>query len=242
MYNIIKNFGRVVLDAVYPPACAICGKPLGAFNRESRVHGDCFELTLPVTGQTCGKCGKQIGEDEFYCRDCSETEHVFTQAVAAFEINPELQDALYRFKYKNKREYAPFFAESIFTTHKDLLHFLQPELIIPIPMYYKKERARGYNQAALIAAELGKCLGIPVDTDILTRNKKTAPLKDCTATQRREILAGVFELQSELNVRRVLVVDDIYTTGATLDACAAVLKSGGVQDVYGANICTGAGI
>ena len=242
MYNKVLTLGRIVLDAVYPPACAICGKPLDAIKREAKVHNDCFARTLPVTGQTCGKCGKKVSEGEFYCRDCRETEHIFTQAVAAFEINPELQDALYRFKYKNKREYAPFFAESIFTTHKDLLRFLQPELIIPVPMYYKKERARGYNQAALVAAELGKYLGIPVDTDILTRNKKTAPLKDCTAIQRREILAGVFELQGELNVRRVLAVDDIYTTGATLDACAAVLKAGGVQEVYGANICTGAGV
>ena len=126
--------------------------------------------------------------------------------------------------------------------HKNLLHFLQPELLIPIPMYQRKERVRGYNQAALIAAGLGEYLGIPVKTDVLVRAKKTVPLKDCSFTERRKILDGAFELQEPLGVERVLVVDDIYTTGATLDASARVLKENGARHVYGVNVCIGAGV
>ena len=245
MHKRIKFLGRIMLDALYPPACAICGKPLDRQKTPGLppgVHDACFATTIPVTGSACVKCGKPSADDEVYCKDCIKADHTFTQSVAAFEVTPELQDALYRFKYKNKREYAPFFAHSIYLAHKDLLRFLQPELIIPTPMYYKKEHARGYNQAALIARELGKCLGIPVDTDLMERTKKTAPLKDCCAARRREILSGVFSLTKKLNARRVLVVDDIYTTGATLDACAAALKEGGAGEVYGAHVCVGAGI
>lgn len=245
MYNKIKTLGRILVDALYPPACAVCGKPLGGDSGPPGipgVHPGCFALTLPVSEPSCCKCGKHVEDEQMYCKDCEESEHTFTQAVAAFEINPDLKDSLYRFKYKSRREYAAFFANSIYTAHKDLLRFWQPELILPIPMYYKKERARGYNQAALIARELGHTLGIPVNEEALVRTKKTAPLKDCTAFERKNILTGVFELQENITARKVLVVDDIYTTGATLDACAKVLKHGGVSEVYGANVCTGTGV
>ena len=207
----------------------------------SGVHIRCYKGIQPLSGNVCCICGKQIGDEEIHCKDCKDTHHLFKQSVAAYEINAELKDSLYRFKYRHKREYASFYAKSILNAHKDLLLFMQPELIIPIPMYYKKERQRGYNQAALIAEELGKCLGLPVNTHALVRTKKTVPLKDCSASERREILSEAFELREDPGVKRVLAVDDIYTTGATLDACAAVLKRSRVEEVYGAAVCIGAG-
>jgi len=245
MKEKIKKIGRIIADAVYPPACAVCGKPLGEDTGPpglSGIHTRCFSYTIPLKGNLCGICGKSVGDDDIYCKDCKEIRHTFDRSFAVYEINSDIKDSLYRFKYRSKREYAAFYAKSIYEAHKDLLRFLQPELLLPIPMYQKKERARGYNQAALIAGELGRLLDIPVNTDILVRIKKTVPLKDCSFSERRKILDGAFEVQEPLNVKSILVVDDIYTTGATLDACASVLKQSGVEKVYGVNVCIGAGV
>lgn len=245
MKDRLMQIGRLLTDCLYPPACAVCGKPLGSDTGPpglSGVHLKCSLSVRKVAGDVCRVCGKSIGEEEVLCRDCRDTPHIFKQSVAAYEINAELKDSLYRFKYRNKKEYAVFYAKSIFNAHKDLLRFLQPELIIPVPMYYKKERQRGYNQAALIAETLGELLEMPVDAYALMRIKKTVPLKDCSAKERRMILSGAFELMKPLSVKSILVVDDIYTTGATLDACADVLKRAGAEMVYGAHVCIGAGV
>lgn len=245
MKEKIKKIGGIIANAVYPPACAVCGKPLGDDTGPpglSGIHMRCFSHTIPLKGNLCGICGKSIGDDDIYCKDCNETQHTFDRSFAVYEINSDMKDSIYRFKYQSKREYAEFYAKSIYEAHKNLLHFLQPELLIPIPMYQRKERVRGYNQAALIAGELGSLLDVPVNTDALVRTKKTVPLKDCSFTERRKIMDGAFEVQETIYVKRVLVVDDIYTTGSTLDACASVLKQAGVEKVYGVNVCIGAGV
>ena len=116
-------------------------------------------------------------------------------------------------------------------------------MIVPVPMYAKKQRARGYNQAEIIACELGKIIHIPVNTRFLKRNKNTVPMKEVSGRDRSKNLENAFIADKNVvKYKKILLVDDIYTTGATLDACAAVLKKYGVEKVYGACLCIGRGM
>ncbi len=124
-----------------------------------------------------------------------------------------------------------------------LIKIWSPDVIVPVPMYAKKQRARGYNQAEIIACELGKIMHVPVNTQFLKRNKNTVPMKEVSGHDRSKNLENAFIADKNVvKYKKILLVDDIYTTGATLDACAAVLKKYGVEKVYGACLCIGRGM
>ena len=124
----------------------------------------------------------------------------------------------------------------------DIIAKWNPDVLVPVPIHASKLRVRGFNQAELIAEELGKATGIPVDTQSLERTVKTVPMKELDNVQRRKNLENAFKVaQNIVKYKKVLIVDDIYTTGATLDACATILKSAGVAEVYGLSLCIGNG-
>ena len=112
------------------------------------------------------------------------------------------------------------------------------EAIVPVPIHSSRRRARGFNQAEVLAEILGDKLKIPVEPQMLTREKKTRPQKELSAAERLKNLSGAFAAGKECGrIKRVLLVDDIYTTGSTIEACARVLQSAGVETVYFAVIC-----
>ena len=111
-----------------------------------------------------------------------------------------------------------------------------------MPIHKKKRRKRGFNQAELIAGELEQLMGIPMDCEALVRVVKTVPMKELDNAHRVKNLQNAFQVREKVvRYRKVLIVDDIYTTGATFDACAAVLKDAGVSQVYGISLCVGDG-
>ena len=117
-----------------------------------------------------------------------------------------------------------------------------PDVIIPVPIHISRLKMRGYNQAGLIAEALGRIVGIPIDEEALVRVIKTAPMKELSNRERVKNLQNAFQADEKVvRYKKVLIVDDIYTTGATFDACAAVLKQAGVREVYGISLCVGDG-
>ena len=128
--------------------------------------------------------------------------------------------------------------------YRSILQALQIDVIIPVPIYKQRRRERGFNQAELLAKELGKQLGLPVCTDYLLRIKKTKPQKELNAKERKKNLQQAFSCNKKrkkeaITWKRILLVDDIYTTGSTLDACATVLSLSGAKKVYGICVCIG---
>jgi ComF family protein len=147
---------------------------------------------------------------------------------------------MYRFKYGNRRCYAKTFANHSIHYYGDWIKDNKIEAIIPVPMYKEKERRRGYNQASVFAKELGKVTGLPVETEIIRRNKDTVAMKQLNALKRKKNLLKAFSLQNNVvQFRKVLIVDDIYTTGTTMDEVAKVLKEGGVDEIFGLSVCIG---
>ncbi len=126
--------------------------------------------------------------------------------------------------------------------YEDLLRSWNPDALVPIPLHKTRKRKRGFNQAQLLAEKLGKRLEIPVEKRILERTKKTGPQKELNDVQRRANLKNAFQVrQNDVRLKRIVLVDDIYTTGSTIDAAAAVLLEHGAEKVYFLTICIGRG-
>lgn len=189
------------------------------------------------------KCGKELAdEQEEYCRDCQRLKHWFDQSAAVFSYSEGIKQSVYRFKYQNKRTYADWYAQVVEQTCGSRIARWEPEVILPVPLHRSRQKKRGYNQARLLAEALGKRMHIALDTDCLQRVERTRPMKQLGDEERIKNLKNAFNINTDsVKYNKVLLVDDIYTTGATLDACARVLKEHGAGRVYAVCLCIGKG-
>ena len=144
------------------------------------------------------------------------------------------------FKYSNKQEYADYFAKEALTKYADWIKDRGIDVIVPVPMYRKKQRRRGYNQAEVFAKKLSLHTGIPIDTRLVYRVQDTTPQKGLDANARRNNLKNAFQ-KGEFVVQYncAMVIDDIYTTGSTAEAVAGELKNKGIHQIYLLTICIG---
>lgn len=241
MTHIIKFITDKVLNAVYPPSCALCGDLLG--KNERYICAAC-EVSLPhVTEPACFKCGKEISDNETeLCEDCSRHIRSFVRGFPAMNYDEMFQESIAAFKYHGKRDYGKYFAYEIARSRGKDIAGVNPEALIPIPLHKKKLRKRGYNQAEVIARELGRKLDIPVDDKILIRTVNTLPQKRLNSIERENNLKNAFQSREKrVKYNKIMLVDDIYTTGTTVEACTKVLHEIGVKDIYYTSICIGRG-
>ncbi len=189
-------------------------------------------------------CGKPVGsEGEEYCPDCRGTKSRIRQGRSVWLHTGLVPGAVYRFKYKNKRRYGEIFAAEMAKWHGEIIKRWGIGEIIPIPLHPSRRKRRGYNQAELIARGLSMYTGIPYRADVLFRIKKTTPLKELDRSERRLNLRGAFAVSRKWTApENILLTDDIYTTGSTMESAAGILKKAGVQNVYFLTISIGQGI
>ncbi len=220
---------ETVWDYIYPPRCPVCD----GISVQS-ICDTCRRDLVYVREDYCMKCGKPLmGDREEYCADCRKRRHYFEQWRALLSYQGQIRPSLYRLKYANRREYAAVYGREMANRLGGWVCRMRITRIVPIPLHSSRQRKRGYNQAALLAKELGRCLELPVDTRLLCRVRKTAPQKTLTSRQRKENLAGAFQVRGAVRPGEgILLVDDIYTTGHTADAAAFCLKSSGSCRVY----------
>lgn len=228
-------------DLLYPPVCPLCGNLLG--NSEMYICDGCRPRVSYVSSPTCFRCGKETGDEEAeYCADCSAHMRSYIRGFPAINYDAVMRDSIAAFKYHNKREYVSYFAYEIIKQHGRELMDLQPDVLVPVPVHRAKLRKRGYNQADLLAERLGGYMGIPVDADIIERGINTLPQKELGSTEREKNLKRAFISSGKIvNYKKAILVDDIYTTGATIEACTGVLHDIGIKDVYYTSICIGKG-
>jgi ComF family protein len=233
-----------ILDLFYPPRCPVCD---GLSDGPGKTCKKCSNVFLLIKEPRCMKCGKQLGKAEAeYCLDCTKKKLSYIKGYPLWVYNLEMKKSVSAFKYHNKKEYGKYYAKEM-ARHfgKDLLS-LGVQCMIPIPVHKKRLRKRGYNQAEILADELYKYIKIPVNTGILVRCKNTLPQKELNDTERLKNLTSAFKIKDKDviikgNIKRVLLVDDIYTTGSTVEACARVLMQAGVEEIYFTSICIGKG-
>lgn len=208
----------------------------------------CIPKLSPVRQPTCKKCGKEVFADHIeFCPDCMRRKRSFDSGVALLNYNAAAQKSMAAIKYKNKREYLDFYAEAIFHRYGNWAAHQNAEALVPVPVHPDRLRQRGFNQAEELADRLGRLMEIPVLSDLLGRVKKTAPQKGLSAAERLKNLQEAFAVSGNYGGTgkrnmpdSVILVDDIYTTGSTVEACSRVLKAAGVKRVFFIVICIGA--
>lgn len=184
-------------------------------------------------------------EGEF-CLDCQGKEKTFEYGYALWVYDRTMQASISRFKYQGRKEYAEYYAREPYQQYGTWMQKIGVQALVPVPVHRNRYRERGYNQAELIARKLGVLAGIPVREKILIRSRDTLPQKDLSEKERRKNLWDAFQVKNcaeELNQisECVILIDDIYTTGNTLEACSKVMKEAGVQRIYFLCVCIGKG-
>ena len=180
--------------------------------------------------------------EEVLCYDCKRKQHEFVRNFSVFEY-PVICESLYRFKYRGRAEYAEYYAKAAYRFHGERLHLLQADAIIPVPLHKSRYRKRGYNQAEEFAKGVSKLLNVPVKTDLIKRVKSTKALKNLDVAGRQNNLKKAFLImQNDVKLKTIILVDDIYTTGATLDEISRVCKASGVENIYTLTVAVGNGL
>ena len=227
-----------ILNILYPERCPVCHEILRG---KDGVCEPCRRKLRYIKEPRCKKCGKEIEkEEQEYCRDCQRFLHSFDKGAAVFAYDEVMRRSISMFKYHNRREYAVFYAKEMYQRCGHFLNRCKPDVILPVPIHRKKKRQRGFNQAELVAKELGRLMNVPVDTKYLIRAEKTTPQKELTRQQRKENLKKAFVLKNfDKKYERVLLIDDIYTTGATIDAISEILRENQSKFIFFLSICVG---
>ena len=225
---------------IYPPRCPICHDIVDPDCE--MICQDCVKRLPLVVRPRCAKCGKPVAEGEELCSDCQEMVHEYTQGVAVFVYEEIMRKSISYFKYMGRREYGRFYAAAAWKFEKETLKRWNPQVIVPVPVHISRKVQRGYNQAEIIARSLGERVGLPVAADAVIRKAKTKAQKDLSPEERRKNLEKAFTKgKNPFPWKRVLLVDDIYTTGSTADAVSRVLKECGAQEIYLLSVCIGKG-
>jgi len=237
----IWKLGRALLNLLFPPRCPICDKI--RCSKENGFCPECRKKIRYIREPRCMKCGKQLMEEEQeYCEDCRSRRHRYMQGRALYDYGT-VAGAIYKFKYKGKKEYGAIFGEEMAYFLGDYIRRVKPDALIPVPLYSARKRVRGYNQAQVLAEVLGKHLNLPVRADLIKRVKNTKALKKLNRKERLNNLKNAFILEGNgVKLNTVIIVDDIYTTGSTIDAMAEVFLKAGVEKIYFVALAIGEGV
>jgi ComF family protein len=217
-----------LLDLLLPPRCLNCRTAVG---EPGALCPACWSGIRFIAAPICQDCGwpkNHLGED---CPACTRRPLRLRRARSAVLYDEGSRGLILRFKHGGRFDGAPAYAGWMARAAADLLP--EVDLIVPVPLHRWRLMRRGYNQAALLARHLGRLSSKPVGVDLLRRTRATPSLGGHTARQRHRLLKGVFSVRpgTEIKGKRVLLVDDVLTSGATLEELARVLKRAGAGAV-----------
>ena len=235
-----------LLKVIYPEACAICGARCHSLGRY--VCWECLrKVEYHRVDSFCERCGLSFEPPipmPATCHVCKETPPAFDKARSAVHFRGVVKELIVEFKYHSAMwltQDLTNLLEANVRHHYD--HGEAFDAVCPVPLHPTKQRARGYNQAELLAGELARRLGLESFPNILKRTRNTETQTHKTAVERRANIHGIFEVNPQwmpwLRDRRILMVDDVMTTGSTLNEAAKTLKAAGVSTVLCATVARG---
>jgi len=217
---------RIALDLLFPRKCVGCGR------EGDYICRSCRQLLTLITPPVCPRCGRPQ-PDGILCLHCVDWQARIDGIRSPFVFDGVIRQAIHELKYRNLRALAVPLAELL---HDYLSGNPVPgEVLVPVPLHPKRWRERGYNQSGLLAMELRKLSGLPVVDECLLRSQHTSPqARSASVNERRSNVTDAFVCRdNRLQGKQVLLIDDVSTSGSTLDACAAALKSAGAASVWG---------
>lgn len=233
--KLIKRLGGKIAEMFAPTSrCLNCGKDV--FD-ETGFCADCAKDVVFNNGKTCKRCGVGIDGAEDYCGNCAFDKVYFDKAYSVFSYEGAVQKAILSMKFNNMGLYAKVFAKYlVFLSEKYKLEY---DLVTFTPMSVKAKRKRRYNQAQLLAGYFCDILdkdALCVET--IVKTKETTAQEQLSRTERKTNLVGAYKINADVKGKRVLVIDDVKTTGATLNECAKVLKNAGATTVIGLTVAS----
>lgn len=226
------------MRVLYPQTCCFCGKICG-----SDICHECEKEIEYISKPVCDKCGKPItyGEGQL-CFDCSKQPMFYEQGRSLWLHKGPVKQGIYQFKYHNRRYYGLYYADELYRCHEETIRQWGIDVIIPVPLHRKRKRKRGYNQAEIVARQLGKRMGILVDTRAVVRSKYTTAQKELSHSERKQNVRDAFEVvRMKEKVKNILIIDDIYTTGSTINELSRILRKKGDFRVFFLTISIGQG-
>lgn len=236
----VRRCTGLLFQLLFPLHCPVCDRIVRPFGE--KICLECMPKLKLLTPPWCMQCGKKLYREEEYCADCRRIRHRYIRGRALYEYN-SAAPSIYRLKYGKRQEYADYFGEEVSRYLGVFIRQVKPDALVPIPLHRKRQNRRGYNQAALLAEAIGAYTGVQVCGKLLARVKNTAPLKRQNPQERQNNLKKAFIIaQNDVKLDTIIIIDDIYTTGSTIDEAAAVLHAAGVKNIYFITLACGAGI
>jgi len=223
--SILGKAGRQAVDLLFPPRCAVCG------SSDSFLCPRCQGSLPAAEPPRCSVCWQPADREEV-CSKCARSRPAFDGLRSPFVFQGGVRELVHGLKYQHQSVLAESMAELLF-------HFLEGsprpvDVVVPVPLFPRRQRVRGYNQSGLLAAALARRMELPVDGRSLVRLRSTASQAETQNVEERRVnVRDAFGCHDrQLAGRRVLLIDDVSTTGATLDACAQALRRAGATSVW----------
>lgn len=219
---MVNQWIRSVLKQLNPTFCPLCDQTLAA---DLSLCADCQASLQPIE-HACPQCGNPLPPGTpigLHCGACLNTPPYFDRVHAPLHYQPPLSNLITAYKFNQQLAHARLFAHLIGQAIRRA-HGMLPEIIIPVPLHPIRQRERGYNQALEIARLLGKQFRIPVDSHSIQRTRATQPQSDLDARDRNRNVRGAFMLAKELPYQHIALIDDVLTTGSTVNEIARLLK------------------
>jgi len=236
LLRILYNTGNWLLDLILPPKCLNCSARV---DMAHNICPKCWKDLYFISDPMCGCCGFPFvfQTDEINCNSlcgqCQTTKRSFDKAITALRYDDISRKMIIGFKHQDRTEYAVFFAKLLKQVGKNILK--KVDIIIPVPLHNRRLLKRRYNQSALIAAILAKECDISHKPQALLRIKNTPP-QEGNIRKRTKNVRGAFRVNAEyvkeIQGKNILIIDDVYTTGATIETCSKALKKSGADKIY----------
>ena len=237
------RWARRVVDLLYPRNCLFCSEPLEE-TEPGVACGGCLAAARPIEPPFCHQCALPFaGEisDTFVCGYCQDLHFHFSRTVCACRAEGVVRDCIHRFKYNREMYFGRHLSDWLLDAAQRWIDWRGMDLIVPVPLHPRKQREREFNQAEYLSRQCGKAVGVPVELANLRRVKDTVTQTALNAEQRARNLRDAFAVRKpeRFSGKRVVLVDDVFTTGATLDSCARVLQSAGAMEVVALAVARG---
>ena len=240
----VQLWWRRACDIVWPRNCPFCSCPLSDVE-PGIVCPDCLASAKLIEPPFCRQCaspftGTVTGET-FVCGYCQDLRFYFSRAVAACRAEGVVRDCILRFKYQREMYFGPHLVDWLQVAARRWIDWREVDAIVPVPLHSRKQRQREFNQSEYLADALGKVLNIPVVKRRLRRVKDTSTQTKLSAEARARNMRGAFAVRDETAFagKRLVLLDDVFTTGATLDSCAKALRSAGAREVVALAVARG---
>jgi ComF family protein len=240
----VQLWARRALDLVWPRNCPFCTCPL-ADTDPGIVCPACLSSAKLIEPPFCRQCASPftgtVTGDTFVCGYCQNLRFYFSRTVCACRAEGVVRDCILRFKYNREMYFGPHLVDWLLIAAQRWIDWREVDAIVPVPLHPRKQRQREFNQAEYLAAALGRALDVPVLKRNVRRVKDTSTQTKLNAEARARNMHGAFAVRdaTAFAKKRLVVLDDVFTTGATMDSCAKALRGAGAREVIALAVARG---